>query len=368
MKRNIFVVIFIALSLLIIDLAGQAAYRLIKGRFTWETYEQYGFGVFNIRLFTEFVEDDRLVTMKRSFSGKQDAWRIYTDGNRFRIGKGRYFNDKNNFVFLGDSVPFGWGIDGDKSLPSKFYELIEKEYGDRYGVINAAIPSYSLYQAVKRYQFEINGKFPVKYVILQIYDPATNFVNLGGKWNKRICWTSKNTLASFQDVIKAHNRLERFMHKYSFTYHSLYSFSAKIREKRNAFPVLLDLNDKKAFEFFERENIEVLEELNNMLIKEGIALIILPVNTVKTLHDFSEQELAALPAESRATLAAVDALNRILKQFALSNENVYYFDIMAYFNKLGKNGLFIDSCHLTERGAQKQAEFIMGELKVNNLL
>ncbi len=368
MKRIIFWFILITLGLSLADLSGQVLYRLIKGRFTWETYEQYKFGLFNIRPFTEFVEDDRLVTMKKNFIAKVDGWEVKTDANRFRIGENKYFSDKENFVFLGDSVPFGWGVDGDKNVPSKFYELIKGLSGKKYGVINAAIPSHSLYQAVKRYQFEVDGKFSVKYVILQIYDPATQFAIWGRKWDKKRCFTSKDTLASFKDMVKMHSRFERFMHKYSSIYHSLYSFVLKIREKREALPISLDLNDSESFDFFEQENNSVLEELNRMFIKNNITLIILPVNTVKALSDFRGQELASLPSGYKTRLVVIDALNQILKKFASSHKNIYYFDVHAYFNKIGKDRFFIDSCHLTEEGAQRQAEFIMGQLKNNNLL
>lgn len=351
-----------------IDFTGQAAYRLIKGRFTWDTYKQYGFDVFSIRFFTEFAEDDRLVTIKKNFVGMQDNWLVKSDANRFRIGKNRYFSDKENFIFLGDSVPFGWGVDGDLNVPSKFYELIKNDFGEKYGVINAAIPSYSLYQAVKRYQFEIDGKFPVKYVILQIYDPATNFANLGRKWNKKICWTSKNTVASFKDVVKSHSPCERFMHKYSFAYHSLYSFFAKMKERKNIKPALLDINDKKAFDLFEQENNLTLEELYSMLNKNNIPLIILPVNLAKPSFDYKEKELLLLTPAYRATLVAIGALNHTLKKFALSHKNVYYFDVESYFNKFDRSKLFIDSCHLNEEGARKQAGFILEQLKNNNLL
>lgn len=368
MKKYIFGIILLILAFFLTDFSGQLLYRLIKGRFTWEAYEQYKFGVFNIRMFTEFVEDDRLVTNKKNFIGKQDEWQVETDANRFRIGKNRYFSNKENFVFLGDSVPFGWGVDGDKSVPSKFYELIKDLPGEKYGVINAAIPSYSLYQAVKRYQLEVEGKFPAKYVILQIYDPASSFAYLGRKWNKKVCWASKDTIESFKAMIKAYNRCEHFTHKYSFVHYSLYSLVLKIGERRNAFPVLFDLNDSKAYDFFEQENNSVLEELNNMLTKNGATLIILPVNIVNTLPDFRGQELDSLDLKNKANLIAIDALNQTLKKFALLHKNVYYFDVIAYFNKIGKDGLFIDDCHLTEEGAQRQAEFILEQLKANNLL
>ncbi|MFH1442333.1 MAG: SGNH/GDSL hydrolase family protein [Candidatus Omnitrophota bacterium] len=367
-KKNVFLIVFIILCLLFIDLAGQAAYRLIKGRFTWDTYKQYGFDIFNIRIFTEFVEDDRLVTIKKNFTGEQDNWLIKTDANRFRIGKNKYFNNKENFVFLGDSVPFGWGVNGDINVPSKFYEIIKANLGDKYGVINAAIPSYSLYQSVKRYQFEINRKFPVKYVILQIYDPAANFASLGEKWDKRICWTSKNRLVSSRDIIKAHSCCERFMHKYSSLYHSLNSFIIKSKERKRALPAMLDLNDKKAFDFFEQENNSVLEELYSMLNKDNITFIILPVNLAKPLFDYNSQELLSLNPLYKATLTAIGSLNQSLKKFALSHKNVYYFDIESYFNKFNRKELFIDSCHLSEKGSQKQAEFIFEQLKNNNLL
>jgi len=43
-------------------------------------------------------------------------------------------------------------------------------------IINAAVPSYSLNQAVYRYIYEIQNIFPVSVIVLQAYDPAGNFL------------------------------------------------------------------------------------------------------------------------------------------------------------------------------------------------
>jgi len=360
-------------------------YRAAKGVWVWEVSKEHD--IFNIRAFTELVDDDRLVTNKKGFScsvsknrvylgtpryEKETAWAVETDPNGFRKGTNEYFIDKANFVFLGDSVPFGWGVDGDKNVPSKFYGLLRDERVAGYGVLNAAIPSYSLYQSVKRYEQEINGKFPVKYVILQIFDPTYQFIVWGADWDKRISWASKDTLVSSDDIVKKNlrksNIFQAIIGRYSAIYHIIYCVKQRL-DKGGDMPVRLDLDDKSAFETFEKENVSSLEELYSMVREDGAALVLISINPTYPKSFYTDAEFSKLPYRTRALRVVIERFNRMMREFAETHKGVYYFDVSSHFDSIGREGLFVDdSCHLSERGAEEQAEFIMDQLKKAGLI
>ena len=82
--------------------------------------------------FTEKTNDGRMFTLKKNFNhnqseiyeGEKKNWQIYTSEERIRVGTSKKINTKNEiFLFLGDSVPFGWGVDYENSLPFYFQKL-----------------------------------------------------------------------------------------------------------------------------------------------------------------------------------------------------------------------------------------------------
>lgn len=365
-KKIIFLIISFFLATFVVEIFGHLFYRLNKGVFLWQISKN---NIFNIRPFTELVNDERFVTNKKDFYYVyNNAWKVETDSNRFRVGNNRYFKNKDNFVFLGDSVPFGWGINGEQSVPSQFYSLVNSKFPFQYGVINAAIPSYSLYQAIKRYEYELHGKFPVKYIILQIYDPVAQFLIWGRKWNKQMCWTSKDSMIVARDITKQRKPRLFFLHKYSSIYHAINVLNKKLKRKQEQ-ASLLDINDTEAFSFFEQENFSVLENFYNLLKEEEITLIILPVNPTHGISIEKTKITSNSGAQEEKEAMVIAELNRILEKFASLHKNVYFFDLVPYFDKIGREGLFIDDCcHLSEKGAQQEAEFVFEHLQINGLL
>jgi hypothetical protein len=120
------------------DLVGHVYYRVRKGKFLWNTAG--AFLVFQVRPLATFVDDARVVTLKKSFQFED----VKTDANGFRTTVGSYEGKARNVVFIGDSVPFGWGVPDELSVPSHFGRLLEKDAKTHIGVINAAVPSYSI--------------------------------------------------------------------------------------------------------------------------------------------------------------------------------------------------------------------------------
>jgi hypothetical protein len=186
-KKFIFHAVMITFVLVFTEAFAHLGYRAIMGEFLWQTESR---NAFSIRDFIQLVDDERFFTNKRNFSNGS----IQTDENGFRLGLNKYSKDKPSFVFLGDSVPFGWNVKGNETIPSKFYKALLEVDPDPPGVINAAIPSYSLHQSVKRYEYEIHKKFQVRCVILQIYDPLFNLPNWDMHGTKILTGSPKNGL------------------------------------------------------------------------------------------------------------------------------------------------------------------------------
>ncbi|MBT8523619.1 hypothetical protein G6735_04745 [Polynucleobacter paneuropaeus] len=184
-KKLFFYLILLLIVVLSIELVSYAANYIMVMR--------KPHGIFSIRDFTELVDDARFVTMKKDFSyvvsNGKDAWNIETDENRFRVPPrvDKDWRDKGDiFLFIGDSVPFGWGVDAQSSLPYLFQEKNKRKFN----VINAAIPSYSLAQAVERLQVEFSSVKNISYIYLQIYDPVSQYAQYGTHWHESDNWTN----------------------------------------------------------------------------------------------------------------------------------------------------------------------------------
>src|SRR5215472_14647724 len=122
--------------------------------------------LFSVRAFTEFVPEERLVTMKKGYDlllkEETGSWRITTNFLGTRVppsfSSSSLLTTTPKFLFIGDSVPFGWGLDAEDSLPN-----LLAQHHSAYIFINGAIPSYSLAQAVSRYEHEFRQLQNVQY-------------------------------------------------------------------------------------------------------------------------------------------------------------------------------------------------------------
>jgi len=121
--------------------------------------------------------------------------------------------------------------------------------------------------------------------------------------------------------------------------------------------------------FFEKENFELLNDFYVMLQKDNVALIIVSINPTFPMSTYDKKTLDSFGKQHKGLIVVIDKFNDMLQKFASSHKDVYYFDVSEYFDKIGREGLFIDdSCHLSEEGSEKQADFIVDELIKNGLL
>ena len=172
---------------------------------------------FNIRGFSKLTDDERFATMIPSITwGRPTEWQVVTNPQRLRIDPRNrqlygdlctqafnYLSCNESVLFIGDSVPFGWGVNAEHSLPE-----IWKEFDKESIVRNGAIPSYSLRQSLHRLRIEFADLKNVRSIYLQIYDPVGQYARLGQSWDENDNWTTQD------DVISQRERCKLIKNKY----------------------------------------------------------------------------------------------------------------------------------------------------------
>ena len=95
--------------------------------------------LFSVKNYVEKTNDNRIFTIKKDYDNdeldhlyKGRTFSIITSSERLRISKKNNLNikdktDKQKFLFIGDSVPFGYGLDAEESLPFYFHFTFSNE-------------------------------------------------------------------------------------------------------------------------------------------------------------------------------------------------------------------------------------------------
>ena len=135
---------------------------------------------FRLHRMTRHVDDGRVATLVPNYHSiltdddypANEPWSVTIDRNGFR-GHHEHSEGKQAVVaFIGDSVPFGWGVPDYSIVPWQLQQLFQVDGLAAYGVLNGAVPSYSLRRAVERYKREIAGQYPIVAVVVQTLDPC----------------------------------------------------------------------------------------------------------------------------------------------------------------------------------------------------
>ncbi len=334
-KKSVFTVLIFVFVFVAADVSGHIYHRLKRGTFLWTGFHSPL--VFNVVDLTEPVNDDRVVTLKKSFQTGKYA----LDENGFRIGLNAYKGKKRIIVFIGDSVPFGWDVPTAASEPSNFAQLLLKDGKPDIGVLNAAIPGYSLRQVVKRYLYEVHGKYSVSAVILQTWDPAGQLALYGKEWTHEKNWSDWRFESKWW-----------YRHENWIKYSSVVYYSTLVFRRLNKEVLQLSPDDEYTRKRFISDNISILQELGTMLNDENVPLYILPVNPAE-----------GVDKEEPPLRAAITWFNEALRSYALTASRTYFLDIEKRFDAAGRKGLFIDDCcHLSDAGAKLQSQIIYDEM------
>jgi hypothetical protein len=294
--------------------------------------------LFNIGDFTEILANKKVSLKKNYFKEYPNSnWSIITSSKRTRISKDELNLDKMNdssrdkILFLGDSVPFGYGVHAVDSLPTIFEKV-----NNRLISINGAIPSFDIAQSIDRLKSEFRNIINLKYIYFQTYDPASQYAISGKRFIPGDNWTNES-----KKIIRFYNLVDINIPIYGEPY--IYILLKKLIIKKNIDLVGViyepDLESDKIYKKY------IKDQLNELLIisnKINVKLILAPI----TINPAS--------SKSKNHLRAVNIFNNILKDFSKKNE-IIYFDSISILSDISQNNFIDQCCHLSKEGAKKLA-------------
>lgn len=330
-KKLLFNTIIVVIWLVLIDVILQGAYRITTGEYTWETIHKVE--VYEIK-YLDKVNDERFVVPKKDYKDPD----IQFDVNGFRVDGSIPSKTSKNVVFLGDSVLFGYNEKPQDTVPSRFASLMSSE-GKKVGVINAALSSYSLNQAVYHYIYDVENKFPVSSIVLETYDPAENFFRLGHDWDVSKNWVSTSGDRRIGEIMHYSNSSLSYSSLYYifWRYSGIYFKPANMTHYTNA-----DLQNY-------RESIVKSLDLLLEHSKNVDQIILLPIAKPKKVYEgitLYEKE-------------PIEVLNDVFVKYAASHPKVKFLDTRLEFQKYSDDEIYIDvCCHLTDKGSLIEATII----------
>lgn len=303
---------------------------------------------FNMWEFTERVNDERFITLKKNYIYKfnnEATWNVETNDLRTRIPPSYTDNNSINkpvFLFIGDSVPFGWGTSAENSMP---YILSKKLQS--YQIINGAIPSYSLLQTIKRFEYEFRNINTIEYIYVQIYDPVSQYALGGSNWKEGDNWSTFSD-KRFNGCRFSDSELYSWFYKHSkFVY-----LANKIYRDRMRCWEYLPPNETSDLRL--KNHIEQQLYLLNKLKNKNTKVIVAPVTpSIQGLADFNKEYAESLMK-----------VNKTLR--SVSNELGFMF--VDTQEILDKQDDFVDRCcHLSRAGAEKIVNQILNLIDKNQL-
>ena len=292
--------------------------------------------------FTE-ITNNNILNLKKNVSLKEDI-SIFTDINRLRVKKENFnhnLNDNSNkIIFLGDSVPFGWDINYEDSIPGNFEKINKK-----FTVINAAVPSYTFKQSVDKFIEEFKNVKNINYIYISNFNPLDLYQMFGERWDESLNW------ANYQKIFTE----DIFFYKYT---------SLPIWGEISIFKVLRKIHVIKFFEIPEN----IIYQRNSDTDKKFIKYIINELERLsKNIHEDTIVIFTPIVSplnfykgnlEDKINNERLDLINKVNNSLALYNKNNFiYFDIIETLNSFNEQDLFIDDCcHLTPFSGLKIAE------------
>ena len=317
--------------------------------------------LFSIRNYIEKTNDNRIFTLKKNYEDDEldhtyegRTFSIVTSSERLRISKKNKNNlsiknktDKQKFLFIGDSIPFGYGVDAEESLPFYF-----QNYNKNLIVLNGAIPSYSISQSVERYNKEFKDIKNIKYIYLQLLSPAPEYGIFGVDWQVNDTW------ANFSEQVLRPYHLVNI----SIPYYGDSFFLDFLRKKiyRQA------LKKKKTGNLQQKQNKQSDIKFVNYLNLNLNNFYNLTKNN-DTILILSSANIPRFSAKTRTAEyeRAIKLLNKTFSDFSLKKNDVFYFDVSNELN-INSKEMFIDyCCHLSAKGAELMAKKLTEFIKKN---
>jgi GDSL-like lipase/acylhydrolase family protein len=306
---------------------------------------------FRLQRMTRHVDDGRVATLVPNYHAiltdddypANEPWSVTIDRNGFRGHPEHYEGKQAAVAFIGDSVPFGWGVPDHSSVPWQLQQLFQVDGLAAYGVLNGAVPSYSLRQAVERYKREIAGQYPIVAVVVQTLDAPMTFSLLGERWTPSSSFHTRHR----EPAEPLFGSLEKHLDT-SLLLSVALRLTYRVIDRAGTLPAPRFTDE--AWRNFDAGNLAALAELIDLARSGGARVFLLPVNPGPDPHrTYSAREREA-----------IERYNQLLEDFAARHVEVTFLDVTGHFeHHPRRDDLFVDTCcHLSDEGARAQAIYV----------
>lgn len=259
-------------------------------------------------------------------------------------------NDRQPLIcFIGDSVPYGAGVEDNETLPVHLERLLQRD-GLTVSVLNGGVPSYNLRQSLDRWRLDIAPRWKCSLIILNAANDVSLYDYYGESWTPDYTWAN---------------------HRFGISAPSWSGLAHYIRASfQNLSPTVKQLPINK----FMKNLSEDFEDNLRWPQNQRIPIILLPVVPCYYAADLVNAESSASCAGyknyeeiAKKWQSKIEAVNIVLKNAATA-KGLHYLDTAAYLDGNGREGKFVDFIHFSDDGARAVARFIRDYIVQRKLL
>jgi len=348
----------IIFSIIIGEIVLQISYKYNSKLWLWESE------AFKVP-FVEKVGTRREYRLRPNFQNEKLGIKIDPQGFR-SLGLIKNGLTKNSpaIIFLGDSVPYGFNVKDNESYPAQFANLTNKK-GKKYNVINAGVPSYTIWQSIDRFREDVLPTIQPSLLILQAANDISLLTYFREDWNETRTWAGIGLLEKLGSLQNFEKSAIIFFCKKFVLSHQAKSkkiFSLKGRSH-------LPYNSDAMLKHLDHE----LNWIAMFAYENNTPLVLLPIDPFyyQTYRKEKNKDLILWEKEKRYVEAwdvIIEQVNHLLQKKANKNKNCYFFDTRPYFDKTNRDLMYIDFIHYSKDGNQYMAELLYNFFEKNKLL
>jgi len=337
-------------GLIVVEIVLQFHFRIINSFWIW-AHEDFQVP------FVEQINTPRAYRLRPGFSDSEKGINIDSEGFRSLGSCVVSANKSPTIAFLGDSVPFGFGVRDEHSLPSQFANKIKLK-GETYHVLNAGVPAYTMWQSIDRLREDIVPFYHPSLIVLHAANDVSLVTYFQSDWTPSVTWKNVGFLKSFSPlpwisksatVFYLRSASQRFSQ-------SAGSPTGKYEAERSHMrhdyrPMLQHVTEEvsRLAEWCEEQQIPlVLVALNPFYYQTK--------NTHKnpTLRLWKDYyNLSNLWSEM------FTEVNTVLRNASERYKNVYFCDLRPRFDEQDRDSMYIDFIHFNNAGNHFAAEELL---------
>jgi len=262
---------------------------------------------------------------------------------------------------LGDSVPFGAGVEDDQTYP---YYLAKKT---SLKVINGGVPSYSLRQAFKRWEDDFAHIKP-KIVTLHSSNDVSLLTHYKDTWTPKTTWEYHGPvrIPAFVNIALFHyssSLIKKLRH-----YQSLMK---KPKSEASDLSFGSPVSDDTRLMFLEKM-AETIDKAIQYSLKTRAILVLIPINPMYYMIEAEKNTSVVVKHKNDQSFFNIIErvcrdLNMLMMRQANVYPHVYFFDVLTQMDTLDRNILYLDFIHHTPAGNEVFEIFFDNFLKDSGL-